>query len=120
MKSKIVALAASAILLWTLPAGAQPPAASAAPLIEQRVEQMQARLNLTDEQASEISAILKAAAEGGNPCRSVPTQADRRTCMQQTVGPQIMAVLSNEQAAAFQAFLSDPQAYARSLASDRN
>lgn len=82
---------------------------------EDRAKQMQTQLKLTDDQTTKVTAILKVQATKMD---SVRTAANGdRTAMRAAMGPirtatndQIKAILTPEQAAAYQKFLDEQRA----------
>ena len=73
--------------------------------LERRVDRMQERLGLSDEQADEVAAIFQEAHQNGG-CRQMGDVTQRRACHQDKrhrIGEEIAAMLMEEQLVEFEA-----------------
>ena len=80
--------------------------------LERRVDRMQERLGLSDEQADEVAAIFQEAHQNGG-CRQIEDKTQRRACHQekrQVIGEEIATVLTEDQLAEFEAMREERRA----------
>lgn len=80
--------------------------------LERRVDRMQERLGLSDEQADQITAIFQEAHQNGG-CRQLEERSQRRACHQekrQAIGKEIASVLTDEQLVEFEALREERRA----------
>ena len=80
--------------------------------LERKVDRMQERLGLSDEQADEVAAIFQEAHQNGG-CRQIEDRTQRRACHQekrQAIGEEIATVLTEEQLVEFEAMREERRA----------
>lgn len=80
--------------------------------LEQKVDRLQERLGLSDEQTSEVTAIFQEAHQNGS-CRQIEDRIQRRACHQekrQAIGEEIATVLTEEQRVEFEAMREERRA----------